>query len=410
MTPVSLLDNDFYAFTMGQVVHAQYPHTNVRYKFRNRTFSVPLADCFSLDELGDAIEAIRELTVTEEEIDYLATLGFNSDYLNALRKTKLPEVNFASDNGHLVLEYEGTWHESILWETPILYTISDLYYKRFAATSTEGRRRLNAKLSYLQENPQLRFVEFGTRRRFSRQWQEYVIEQCAEHIPEQLLGTSNVHFARAFGLKPTGTMAHQLFMVTAAMELAAADTEDRTPDLAAAQNGVLHMWEEMYGNDPSMLIMLPDTYGTQFFLNNLDPDLAARWSGIRQDSGDPFVVNSNSINWQAAHGIDPHTQKHFPSDGLDLRTMSLLYDKFGARTQIAFGWGTGLSNDKGMESLSMVVKPDAVLGITADRGDQPCVKLSDNPAKATGPAGEVERYKSLVGYDLETHNWDQPRY
>jgi nicotinate phosphoribosyltransferase len=77
------------------------------------------------------------------------------------------------------------------------------------------------------------------------------------------------------------------------------------------------------------------------------------------------------------------------SDALDLRAMSLLHDAFGGRTEVTFGWGTNLTNDTGFEALSLVVKPDAVDGI-------PCVKLSDNIAKATGPRDEIERYARLV--------------
>ena len=62
---------------------------------------------------------------------------------------------------------------------------------------------------------------------------------------------------------------------------------------------------------------------------------------------------------------------------------------FGDRTGVTFGWGTNLTNDLGFQALSLVVKPDAVDGI-------PCVKLSDNIAKATGAREEIDRYVALI--------------
>jgi nicotinate phosphoribosyltransferase len=48
----------------------------------------------------------------------------------------------------------------------------------------------------------------------------------------------------------------------------------------------------------------------------------------------------------------------------------------------------------GLPTLSIVCKADAVNGI-------PCVKLSDNIAKATGDPIAIEKYKKLVGYTSE---------
>jgi nicotinate phosphoribosyltransferase len=67
------------------------------------------------------------------------------------------------------------------------------------------------------------------------------------------------------------------------------------------------MWEEVYGGVPSSLIALTDTFTTKVFLKVFyylmvtrstltrlmedflsEPDLARRWTGLRQDSGDPL--------------------------------------------------------------------------------------------------------------------------
>ena len=55
---------------------------------------------------------------------------------------------------------------------------------------------------------------------------------------------------------------------------------------------------------------------------------------------------------------------------------------------MSFGWGTNLTNDVGIAALALVIKPDAVDGV-------PCVKLSDDLAKATGDRQEIARYLDL---------------
>jgi nicotinate phosphoribosyltransferase len=64
--------------------------------------------------------------------------------------------------------------------------------------------------------------------------------------------------------------------------------------------------------------------------------------------------------------------------------------RFRDRLRTTFGWGTDATNDLGLRALSLVVKPIAAAG-------RPCVKLSDNPAKAMGPTTEIARYQRVFG-------------
>jgi nicotinate phosphoribosyltransferase len=384
------LDNDFYQFTMGQVIWENHRHVKVRYRFRNRTFSVPLASRIGVDELRRVIDEVRGAYVaTNDDISYLAATGlFSTEYLEALRDVRLPDIELGNDNGHLVATYEGDWWEAIFWETPLLYAINQAYYVRFGGNGIEGKARLEDKIDWLNENPQIRFADMGTRRRYNPYHQHGVIDRMSTECTN-LVGTSNVHFAREFGLKPIGTMAHQLFMVTAALFIGSGET-----NINAAQQAVLTQWEDIYGDHPEMMTFLPDTYGTDYFLAGMSAERMERWTGIRQDSGDPIDVCTRMIRWMRANGVDPSTKRILPSDGLDLRRMAILHDKFSPHTNVSFGFGTGLTNDVGFEPLSIVVKPDAVL--LPDR-ELPCVKLSDDPAKATGKPDVIAYYKKLVG-------------
>ena len=393
----SRLDNDFYAFTMGQLIHRFYADLDVEFAFRNRTFAVALGRRIARDDLVEEIERARALRFSDAELAWLASTGvLADDYLTWLRtEHTLPPVDVGDRDGHLTLTYRGSWADAVFWETPLLAIVSELYYRRFATDTTEGRERLHEKLSYLANHPELRYLEFGTRRRHSRAWQSAVLEGAAAQ--PNLVGTSNAHFAREMGIPTSGTQAHQLSMVVAARNLAhhrRDGTTGRPLDEAFAE--VAQRWEELYGTHSPLMTWLPDTYGTALGMTALaGTGLLARFAAVRQDSGDPFAIGQRIVDVWRRHDVDPSRQTIVFSDGLDLRTMSLLWDRFHDTTGVAFGWGTNLTNDLGFEPLSIVIKPDA---LWIDGVREPCVKLSDNIAKATGPAPAIEHYKQLAGY------------
>lgn len=391
----SLLDNDLYNFLMSQVVvgNEEWRSWHVAYGFRNRTFAVPLAECLDLDVVRAEIDQTRALRFSRDELAYLRSLEYFSDeFLFWLAGLALPEVEVGEDHGHLVLRYEGPWAEAIFWETPLLAIVSQSYFERFHASTAEGVRRLRAKQDYLGAHPFLRFVEFGSRRRFSGPWQRHVTESFAKALPEQLIGTSNVLLAKDLNLRPIGTMAHQLMMVTAAKHLAWWGHDDdpfADAPLTAAQGDVLFAWFARYGIFPELLTLLPDTFDSEFFFRTMSDAWFERFAGIRQDSGDPVRFGEQAIKRWADAEQNPQEKRLIFSDGLDVRGMNVLWDAFGHRTNVSFGWGTNLSNDLGFEGLSLVIKPSSVDGL-------PCVKLSDDPLKATGNAEAIARYRKLL--------------
>ena len=81
--------------------------------------------------------------------------------------------------------------------------------------------------------------------------------------------------------------------------------------------------------------------------------------------------------------IDPTTKTIVFSDGLTPRLAAQLKKHCGDRIRCSFGIGTNLTNDfEGSEALDVVIKLATVDGI-------PVVKLTDDPAKATGRRDEL---------------------
>jgi nicotinate phosphoribosyltransferase len=279
-----------------------------------------------------------------------------------------------------------------------------------------AKTKLWSKIERLRGVPDLRLADFGTRRRHSFLWQEYVVEAMASNLGQNFVGTSNAFLAHKHDLEAIGTNAHEIPMVVAAL---APDDES----LKASQYQVLDMWQRTYEGE--LRIMLPDTFGTTQFLQGA-PEWAADWTGQRIDSKNPFVAGDEYIAWLKARGRDPASKLIIASDALDVDDILGLHAYFGGvmakgataadfraapdfldrrkwtpgrRIRFSAGWGTLLTNDfrgcdpqggSGYDPISLICKVSSAEG-------RPAVKLSDNYAKALGPPSEVERYRRVFG-------------
>lgn len=402
-----LADNDFYQFTMSQWAKKYYPDTIVKYAFNCRS-KINLLDRIDLNALNydfdqlmcnRDLRSIAELVGTEKpERKFI----FENEYLAELCLAEMPSIEARNHGGKFSLEYEGPWWLAMLLETPILAIVSEHWYRLFESKNNklELQARLDEKIAWLKKHPYIKFFEFGTRRRHSQDWQSNVIQQLVTELPfGQLLGTSNPWQAQRFGLPPRGTMAHQMFMVDMALKLAVG---------LGAQSSLwdlMQSWEDMYLEhwDSHLLILLTDTFGTDWLLRNIDQQRFANWHGLRQDSGDPIEWGYKVINWARKHKIDLKEKMLCFSDGLDLKAMDEIYAEFASEADIAFGWGTNLTNDGLDDPISMVIKPIECHQSKnpAFQNWLPCVKLSDNKAKHNGSQQVIEYYKGIMNYSTD---------
>jgi nicotinate phosphoribosyltransferase len=230
------------------------------------------------------------------------------------------------------------------------------------------------------------FSDFGTRRRFSRGWQDYVVGVLREELPEQFRGTSNVFLAMKYGLIPMGTSAHEMFMVGAGV------AEQTDQGIRESHNQTLRTWWKEYGHGLS--IALTDTFGSEFFFHDFTPQQAHEWKGLRHDSGDPLQFGWSAIDFYKTCRVNPADKLIVFSDGLTVEKMGFLEDRLGQNIKVSFGWGTDLTNDFGLKPLSLVVKP-------VEANGHGLVKLSDNLNKAVGTKEDIEKYKRIFGHNHE---------
>jgi len=386
---------DYYKATMGQLEYVKHPEAEVTFQLKNRA-EATLSEFVTPEELQARLDELQA-GWQPEELAYLAGLQnqngnaqFSEAYLDFLADNPLPPTEVTYDErGDIAVSATGKWPLVTFWETVVMSELNELYFRNKLAAEgrsledlyAEGDRRLDEKIAILKERPDIKFSDFGTRRRFSYEWQKHVVQRIANELPDNFVGTSNIYLAHELDLKPIGTFAHELPMVYAAIEdLSGEDPLD-------GHNKVLQDWEELYDGDLSTA--LTDTFTTEFFFADLTREQVESWKYFRHDSGDPFEFGERLIEFLESYDIDPKTKGIVFSDGLDIDMIIRLADHFQGRIQVMFGWGTTLTNDLGVKANNFVMKATVVEG-------QSTVKLSDNEGKHTGDIETIERYKELV--------------
>lgn len=397
----SLIDSDFYKLLMCQSVFRNKPQTDVAFSLINRSNHIPLAKLIDEGELREQLDHIRSLGLSRGESTWLRgntfygkRQMFRSDFMEWFENMRLPPYHLERKGDQYELTFEGKWHEVMLWEIPALAVLMELRsravlnnMRRFElqVLYAQAMTRVWKKIEQLRDIDGLGIADFGTRRRHSFLWQDWCVQAMIEGLGSSFTGTSNCLIAMRREVEAIGTNAHELPMVYSA--LAKDDAE-----LAQAPYDVLSDWHDEH--DGNLRIILPDTYGTQGFLDRA-PDWLAGWTGIRIDSGDPATGAETAIKWWQSRGEDPLEKRVIFSDGLDVDKIRELHTQFSDRTKISFGWGTLLTNDFRGLVPNDALAPFSLVCKAVSANGQPTVKLSDNPEKAMGPKGQIERYKRV---------------
>ena len=405
----SLLDTDFYKLLMLQMVWGLHPTTQVTFRLINRTKTVRIADEIDEAELRAQLDYARSVRFSKREMIWLAGNSFYGErqiflpaFLEWLRDFQLPPYELAKRDGQYELMFHGPWTHTMMWEIPALAIINELRSR--AAMKDYGRFELDVlyarakakmweKVERLDKLPAIRISDFGTRRRHSFLWQRWCVEALKEKLGDRFIGSSNVLLAMETDLEAIGTNAHELPMVYAAMARSDAELRD-------APYEVLKAWQSWYGGN--LLVVLPDTFGTASFLERA-PGWVANWTGFRPDSAPPIEGGEAIMAWWRSKGVDPRDKLLVFSDGMDVDSIEETYRHFDGRVRMSFRRGTNLSMERrsfpaevtpGLHPISLVCK-------VMDADGRPAVKLSDNPAKATGTPESIERYRRIFGTKAE---------
>ncbi|KAK0450032.1 nicotinate phosphoribosyltransferase [Armillaria borealis] len=386
--PTSILDTDLYKLTMQAAVLHHFPTVPAVYKFTLRDKQISFTPHF-VDILKGVVSHFTNITLQPAEREWLqsACPYFTPEYLDYLSAYRFkPEQVQITFRGTIDVVMSGPWVETILWEVPILACISETYYNTIEEDwNYDGQEDIAySKAKALQEGGCV-YMEFGTRRRRTFHAQDIMVGALVRASTEmqsrgRLMGTICLFSARRSLLRLTLTCS-EWFMGVAALK-----------GYETANSLALELWEQTFP-DSRALIALTDTFSTGAFFKSFVqvPDLARRWTGLRQDSGDPFTFSPR------AKAV---TKTITFSDGLDVeKALKLQKQSEEIGFKASFGIGTFLSNDfckassggkEKSKAMNMVIKLASVDG-------KPCVKISDDLTKNTGDETEVRKVKGIFG-------------
>lgn len=381
----SILDNDFYKITMQNAVVKLFPNERVKYEFINRG-KHHFPEGFG-EELRKAVDAMAELQLTKDEKKYLQkTCPYLAlPYLDFLEGFHYDpsEVKIIQNGNDVEVTVEGQWYRTILWEVPLLALISELHYEMNNMERDSNEEVMNTTLQKAEKLNQLgvTFAEFGTRRRHSYKVHDLVVDALIKSQNSKFIGSSNVHFAMKYSVKPIGTHAHEWFMFHAA------EYGFKMSNEIALEN-----WVDVYRGD--LGVALSDTYTTEVFFQQFDKKFAKLFDGVRHDSGDPLEFADKTIAHYQKNGINPMFKYIIFSDGLNLEKVEEITKHCTGKIGISFGIGTNLTNDVGLKPMNIVMK---LIGVQANNGDWiPTVKLSDERGKYTGDPKMIELAKEFL--------------
>ena len=375
----SILDNDFYKFTMQHAVIKLFPYAKARYQFINRG-KHEFPENFS-NRLREAINEMANLKLTKQEKEFLRETCpyLDPTYLDFLQGYRYDptEVVIEQNGTELKVSIEGFWYRTILWEVPIMALICELFYQETNQIRQSDEmviQTVEDKISKYR-NLNIVFAEFGTRRRHSFNVHDLVVRTLKEKGEGTFIGTSNVHLAMKYKTKPIGTHAHEWFMFHAAKY-----------GYKMANSVGLEHWTDVYRGD--LGIALTDTYTTEVFFKQFDKKFAKLFDGVRHDSGDALEFGDKTIAHYQKLGINPLTKTIIFSDGLNYDKVERITEHCKGRIGMSFGIGTDLTNDVGLKPMNIVLKLTEAKPENADWTG--VVKLSDEPKKHTGAENDIE--------------------
>lgn len=390
----SLLDTDLYKFGMNQVMFHKHTDLWGEYdsKCRNKDVKFTLE---MFDEINAQIDHLCTLTFTDTELNYLRSIRFiKNDYVEFLRLWRpLRDYVYTSlEDGELKITVAGPLFSAMQFEIYLLEIVNEVYFRMnydYDKLLASAKIKLDEKIEKFQNHTyDFKFAEFGCRRRLSGEWEDEVVRRLASET-SNMVGTSNVYLAAKYNLIPIGTYAHEFVQMYQGIN---------SIPLAYTNHYALRDWYDEYKGDNGTA--LTDTITTDLFLLDFDRSMCNNFTGVRHDSGDPYIWGEKIINHYKSYGIDPKTKTLLFSDSLDFDKAQRLYNAFRNRTKVAFGIGTYVSNDTCEQALNIVIKLQTVNG-------NPVAKLSDAEGKTMSRDAEyVKTLRNAIKFRLGRESID----
>lgn len=383
---LSILDTDLYKFSTSYSYMKLYPEAEGTFTFCDRNKLEFDEEFLKTLEMEFTKLCRLSLTLTEkqwccEHIKYIPEVywewlrGFNFDW------DKI--ICWLDDEKHLHIEVTDKLYKVTLYEVPILAIVSELLTRKQGMINvSEAIDKLDAKINIANEH-NLKFSEFGTRRRASSNLHELIIQRLKEKCSINCVGTSNVYYAMKYNMIPVGTFPHEWIMFHGAC-------------WGYQEANYLGMRDWVRTYDGNLGIFLMDTYTSKVGLKNMSLKFAKLFDGVRQDSGDEYKIGNMVIDRYKELGIDPTTKTIVFSNALDFNKYLDIAKYFKGRIRVSAGIGTNLTNDTGLKPANIVMKLSKCR-INKNQEWRKCIKISDDLGKHLGDDKEFEIAQYQLG-------------
>jgi nicotinate phosphoribosyltransferase len=357
------LYTDYYELTMAQGYFLTGMHgkpAGFDYFFRKLPFK---GGYVVFAGLYDLLEVLQDFRFQSDDIDYLRKCGFHTDFLSYLKNFQFRGSVISVKEGEIVFPNEPVLRvEGEILETQIVETLV-LNLLNFESLIATKACRLKVAAGHRS------IIDFGLRR---AQGLGGIHASRAAAIGGAET-TSNVYSAFAFGLKPTGTMAHSW--------IESFDNE-------------LEAFRQFAKIFPDSSVFLVDTINTLSsgvpnairVANEMEKE-GKKLIGIRLDSGDLAYLSKHARAMLDAAGLN--YVKIVASNQLDEHIIKSLLEQ-GAPIDV-FGVGTSLVVGKEDAALDGVYKLSMY-------NNKPRLKISDNIEKILLPGmKKIHRYFGTDG-------------
>ncbi|NLZ94965.1 MAG: nicotinate phosphoribosyltransferase [Bacteroidales bacterium] len=384
----SILDTDLYKFTTSYAYSKLFPRAHGEFEFVDRSNN-NYPEGFD-ELLKKELKNMEGLCLTKDEekfliekLPYLPPIYI--DFLKGFRFDS-SEVKVWMEDGKLKVKASGLLYRITLWETPILATISELYYKLTDQTPDMEymEESIIVKAKKLAEHDII-FSLFGMRRRFSYAIEDKATKLLKTHSKDNFFGTSNVYMAFKHNVNVSGTHPHEWVQFHGSIY-----------GYKMANYMSMENWINVYDGD--LGTVLTDTYTTEVFLSNFSKKHAALFTSLRQDSGDPLAFVDKVIERYEELRINPHIKYLVFSDSLNVEKAIAIKEYCGDKIGATFGIGTNLTNDVGnnIKGLNIVMKLFRCK-MTEKEPWHECVKISDVEGKHSGSEREIHLAQETLG-------------
>lgn len=395
-------DDDLYKFTMCCAVIDNYPRAMVKYSFVDRD-NLVYPEGFA-EELMNQVALLENVVITDEEVNFMKRKCYYIPhwfyrYLRGFRFNRKWVKAWQDEDGHLHVEFEGAWSDTILLEVKVLAIISELYYimtgkdkgfdyeAYYHKTYHKAERLLEAGCVY---------SDFGMRRRASFEAEDVVVRamkdcQNAKKWPGKFVGTSNVYLAMKHDLTPVGTMAHEFVCAIGGMY---------GPQMA--NHLAMNAWRSTFRG--ALGTYLYDSFGWDIFDLNFSEDFAHLFKGLRIDSGDNHEQLMRIADKYRSFGIDPKTKQVIFSNALSTDSAIAIQKYAVDYCQPSFGIGTHFTNDfDHVTPMNIVVKLVAVKITESWPFYNETCKISEDEGKHTGRPEVVKRFMDTIHFKEGKH-------